>query len=326
MQRLWAPAEAVDNAVCKGSCYTWRKIVFGLFKRTSAAISGQGDQAVLMPHVPPSPACERALPQGAAHLRYRTVQTSLRFFLATALVALLCAPGAAKGDGLAEQSHADVEFALLRYTGGNYNPRPHGLPRLAWEIRKRTSIAMSLAVVEIDPSQDALYTQPLLVWQGDAAFAPLPQGAIDRLRAHLSTGGSLWVDVSDAAEQSPFEASVRRDLKRIFPDNPIVQVPHKHVVYKSFYLVDRHGGRVPRKASLDGIFIDSRLAVVISGNDMAGAMARGAFGDWEYDVGQGGEALREMTFRLGLNWVMYALCLDYKEDQVHLPFILQRRH
>jgi hypothetical protein len=32
-----------------------------------------------------------------------------------------------------------------------------------------------------------------------------------------------------------------------------------------------------------------------------------------------------MTVRLGLNWVMYVLCLDYKEDQVHLPFILQRR-
>ncbi len=27
----------------------------------------------------------------------------------------------------------------------------------------------------------------------------------------------------------------------------------------------------------------------------------------------------------GVNLVMYALCLDYKEDQVHIPFILQRR-
>ena len=69
----------------------------------------------------------------------------------------------------------------------------------------------------------------------------------------------------------------------------------------------------------------ARLAVILSLNDLAGAVARDEFGEWEYDVGPGGEGAREMTFRLGLNVVMYALCLDYKEDQVHIPFILQRR-
>jgi hypothetical protein len=28
---------------------------------------------------------------------------------------------------------------------------------------------------------------------------------------------------------------------------------------------------------------------------------------------------------MGLNLVMYALCLDYKTDQVHVPFIMRRR-
>jgi hypothetical protein len=224
-----------------------------------------------------------------------------------------------------EQDHSDVDFALLRYAGGNYDPRPHGLPRLAWEIRKRTSIAMGLTVLEADPSDDQIYRQPLLVWQGDAHFAPLPQTAIDHLRQHLTAGGSLLVDVSDAGTHSPFEAAVRRELARIFPGQPVVPVPANHVVYKSFYLVDRHGGRVANRASLEGIILEGRLAVLISANDLAGAMARDAFGEWEYDVGPGGDTLREMTFRLGINWVMYALCLDYKEDQVHLPFILQRR-
>ena len=49
------------------------------------------------------------------------------------------------------------------------------------------------------------------------------------------------------------------------------------------------------------------------------------FGQWDYDVGAGGEVTREMTFRLGVNLIMYALCLDYKDDQVHLPYILKRR-
>jgi len=89
--------------------------------------------------------------------------------------------------------------------------------------------------------------------------------------------------------------------------------------------LDRHGGRVASRAFLEGLYVGDRLAVVLSTNDLAGAIARDEFGEWEYDVGVGGDVTREMTFRLGINLVMYALCLDYKEDQVHIPFILKRR-
>jgi hypothetical protein len=73
------------------------------------------------------------------------------------------------------------------------------------------------------------------------------------------------------------------------------------------------------------MFVEDRLAVILSANDLAGAMSRDEFGQWDYDVGVGGDVTREMTFRLGVNIVMYALCLDYKDDQVHLPYILKRR-
>ena len=33
---------------------------------------------------------------------------------------------------------------------------------------------------------------------------------------------------------------------------------------------------------------------------------------------------RELAFRMGVNLVMYALCLDYKADQVHVPALLER--
>jgi hypothetical protein len=138
-------------------------------------------------------------------------------------------------------------------------------------------------------------------------------------------GGTLLVDVSDGVVGGGFDMAVRRELRRIFPDQAVGRVPADHVLYKSFYLLDRHGGRVPAKPYLDGLYVEDRLAVVFSSNDLGGAMARDEFGQWEYDVGVGGDTTREMTFRLGVNLVMYALCLDYKEDQVHIPYILQRR-
>ena len=53
--------------------------------------------------------------------------------------------------------------------------------------------------------------------------------------------------------------------------------------------------------------------------------SRDELGSWEFEVTPGGESQREQAFRLGVNTVMYAMCTDYKEDQVHIPFIMKRR-
>ncbi len=252
------------------------------------------------------------------------MQHHLYSAMAVALTLCTTWPTTALAETFAEQAEPDFALALVRYQG-SYNPRPNGLARLAWEIRRRTSIAVDLEVAAADPATDVIFEYPLLVWQGDTDFPPLGEAAVIRLRRHLSMGGTLLVDAADGLADGAFLRAVKRDLARTFPDKSIERIPSNHVLYKSYYLLDRHGGRVAAQPFLEGLFVENRLAVVISANDLAGAMARDEFGQWEYDVGAGGMATRETTFRLGVNLVMYALCLDYKEDQVHIPFILQRR-
>ena len=225
----------------------------------------------------------------------------------------------------ASETAPDFQFALLRYDGGNWSPRSNGLSRLSWEIRKRTSIHTSLEVAHVSPEADELFNYPMVFWQGDSAFPKLSELAVNQLRQFLKRGGTLVVDLSDGQPRGPFDQSVRRELRRILPAQQLERIESDHVLYKSFYLLDRHGGRVPARAHLEGITLEDRLAVIQVANDMAGAMARDEFGAWQYDVQAGGDTAREITFRLGINLVMYALCLDYKEDQVHIPFILQRR-
>ena len=66
--------------------------------------------------------------------------------------------------------------------------------------------------------------------------------------------------------------------------------------------------------------------MVYSRLDMAGAWLAGdERSDAAYALMQGGAQQSEAAIRLGVNLVMYALCLDYKDDQVHAPFILRRR-
>ena len=71
--------------------------------------------------------------------------------------------------------------------------------------------------------------------------------------------------------------------------------------------------------------VGGRAAVIYSRHALGGAWARDDLGNPEYPVTPGGAPQREEAIRLGVNLVMYALCLDYKADQVHVPFIMKRR-
>ena len=111
----------------------------------------------------------------------------------------------------------------------------------------------------------------------------------------------------------------------MLPQSELTPVPQEHVIYKTFYLLDHPTGRVQASPVLEMARVGKRAAVVYSRNDMAGAWSRDDRGDWEFDVTPGGEAQREYAIRTGVNLAMYALCLDYKDDAVHLKYILGRR-
>jgi hypothetical protein len=44
-----------------------------------------------------------------------------------------------------------------------------------------------------------------------------------------------------------------------------------------------------------------------------------------FEVEPRGEAQRERAVRLAVNLAMYVLCSNYKDDQVHAPFLMRRR-
>ena len=48
-------------------------------------------------------------------------------------------------------------------------------------------------------------------------------------------------------------------------------------------------------------------------------------GAWEFPVVPGGDVQREHAIRLTVNIAMYVLCSNYKDDQVHAPFLMRRR-
>jgi hypothetical protein len=251
------------------------------------------------------------------------VQTGRRRFLSEALTGAAALLGARRAAGAAGPS--DLRIGQLQLADEVWDPRPSALRRLLWEIGQRTSIEVHLDPVPVDPASSELFRHPLLYWAGSGALAPWSEAAVRNVRRHLSFGGVLLVDDADANPGGPFDRSVRREIERILPRDELAPIPSDHVLYKSFYLVPHQAGRRIAVPHLFGAALEDRYAIIYSGNDLGGAWARDAFGRWEFEVSPGGDSQREMAFRIGVNLAMYALCLDYKDDLVHTPFILRRR-
>lgn len=223
-------------------------------------------------------------------------------------------------------------FGSLTLSGRAHpGPRPTALRRLGWEVSKRTSIQVELDPVLVTPTSDTLHETPFIYLAGDREVELPSQSGIESLRRFLTFGGFLLIDSAEGSTDGAFDGSVRKLIAAVFQKSPSAGdktfevVPPDHVVYKSFYLLDRPLGRLAIAPAMEAVIRDGRIVVAYVGNDLGGAWARDDFGNHDFQCEPGGERQRELSYRMGINLVMYALCLDYKADQVHVPFIMKRR-
>jgi len=204
------------------------------------------------------------------------------------------------------------------------NSRDHGIRQLAWDLVKRTSVEAEMDPVEVDLASQELFRTPFLVWSCEGPVAALDEKAYANLRRFLTLGGFLLIDDPSASPGGTFDLSVRLALEKLLPGKKLKEIQGAHVLFKTFFLITQPAGRL-LSASIKGISIGERLAVIYSANDLLGALSKDLYGNWEHVCEPGGEQQREISFRLSINIVFYAICLDYKNDSVHLPFILRRR-
>lgn len=232
----------------------------------------------------------------------------------------------------ARAAHAIGQSSKFRFghlqlgPGTSWNPRPTALKKLSWEIQKRTSLEVDDPVV-VTPTSDTLHETPFVYFTGEKAIELPSNSGIEALRRFLTFGGFLLVDSAEGSTDGAYAGSVRKLISAIFPPpaKSLEIIPSDHVVYKSFYLLDKPFGRLAIAPAMEGVIRDGRLVCAYIPNDLGGAWARDDFGNYDFTCEPGGEKQRELSFRLGVNLVMYALCLDYKSDQVHVPFIMKRR-
>ena len=239
-----------------------------------------------------------------------------------AALALLFSFTPHRAEALGETTHIEIRGVLI---GDLPEPHETARRRLAWEVRKRTSIETRLRPSRVRLDDPTLFETPLLYLAGVGAFEPVTEAEVLGLRRFVELGGFLLADDASGGASDGFDGSLRRLLGRAFPRERMRAVLNDHTLLRSFYLLPRPVGRVLGGEHFEALTRGDRLAVVYSRHDLGGAWARDDLGTWTHPVQPGGEPQRERAIRLGVNIVMYALCLDYKDDQVHAPYLMRRR-
>lgn len=221
---------------------------------------------------------------------------------------------------------ATVTPAILVLRGAGGDERPRGVESLMAAVARRSAVeADTDRLPRVGPLDPALFDHPLVFLSGSQPFDRLSERELDAMRTWLSSGGMIVVDDRSGRPDSPFASVARAEMSRALGGRAFETLPHDHALYRSFYLLDRAWGRVDVDPELSGIVINKRVAVLFSANDLLGAWERDEIGGFARPVAPGGIEQREMAIRLGVNIVLYALTLDYKEDLVHLPLILERK-
>ncbi len=193
-----------------------------------------------------------------------------------------------------------LTIARLQYDGGgDWYANPSSLPNLLAAIRERTSLPVERAEARVRLTDDQLWDHPFLHATGHGNIK-LGEVEVSRLREYLTRGGFLHV-----SDNYGIDSSFRREIARVFPDRPLVDVPLSHPVYHIVYdfpkglpKIHEHDGEPARGL---GIFLGDRLAV---------------YYDYSSDLGNGWEdrevhsdppELHEAALRMGVNLFVYAV-------------------
>ncbi len=176
-----------------------------------------------------------------------------RIFLAVAFLCLLSVEAFPQKEGA-------FQIARLKYSGGGdwYNGQTEE-PNLLDFINQHTNIKVNDEFTYVDVASDAIFSYPFLFMTGHGIIDFTPEEAA-RLRKYCENGGFLYAD-----DDYGMDKAFRREIKKVFPNKQLVELPFDYGMYHDFYdfpkgvpKTHKHNGLPPQGF---GIFINGRLAV-----------------------------------------------------------------
>lgn len=198
------------------------------------------------------------------------------------------------------------QIGILKYSGGGdwYANLETSIPNLIkyCNTNIKTNINPEQAVVEVGSAEIFNYPFIHMTGHGNVVFS---NQEAENLRKYLAGGGFLHV--SDNYGMDKF---IRTELKKVFPELELVELPYSHPIYHQAYNFDKglpkiheHDNKAPQGF---GLIYKGRLV---------------CFYDFECDLGDGWESFdihkdsqeaREKALKMGANIISYAFLNSQK--------------
>jgi hypothetical protein len=191
-----------------------------------------------------------------------------------------------------------LKLGLLKYNGGgDWYANPTALPNLIRFCNNnlQTKILKDYETVEVGSVNIYEYPFIHMTGHGNVVFSV---SEAENLKQYLIAGGFLHI--SDNYGIDPY---IRREMKKVFPDEDFVELPFSHPIYHSKYQFEKGLPKIhehdDKPAQGFGIFYKGRLV---------------CFYDYECDLGDGWEdpevhhdddAIRLKALMMGANIVSY---------------------
>lgn len=192
-------------------------------------------------------------------------------------------------------------IARAKYDGGGdwYNDPSSELNMLRF-LKENSSIDVDVrSEVFVEVGSEKLFSYPFVFMTGHGNIRLSDREAAN-LRNYLENGGFLYVD-----DDYGFDKAFRREIKKVFPDRELVELPFDHGIYHTHFpfpnglpKIHEHDEKAPQGF---GIFHEGRLVLFYTyESNLADGWA-------DPDVHKDPEEIRRKSLQMGMNIIVWAL-------------------
>ena len=210
----------------------------------------------------------------------------MKTLLFTAIIAMLAGPSCFAGK-TAEEKQKEIEAALVKSASApNADLTKIQCGNLVYatnrssvcfadaflsRVARETNLNVGREFVPVKLNSDTVFNFPFCVWSGQDTFT-LADHERENLRRYLRNGG--FILSSPGCSDKNWDASLRREMKLIFPDQQLVKIPMSHAIFSTVMNIPVLTDKSGKSALVEGLEIGGRLVMVYSKeglNDVANA-------------------------------------------------------
>jgi len=190
------------------------------------------------------------------------------------------------------------EIALLKYNGGgDWYANPTSLPNLIKFCNQNINTKLNSKPATVTPASPDIFDYPFIHMTGHGNVVFSDQET-KNLSDYLTSGGFLHID--DNFGMDPY---IRKEIKKLFPDNNLVEVSASHKIFQSPYSFPNGIPKIHEHDNLKpqafGIFIEDRLVLLYTYETDLGD-------GWEdAEVHNNPEEVRQKALKMGANIIHY---------------------